>query len=229
MSKNVSKIACLFFYTSVSCAAVAPSYFSVTLHVVNNIFRPRPYQSYASFLLLLPWTAQLLVTTHTPSNWYGANSCFCQRRCRGVREKNEISGEPWSLFFLYSRQRCLFLSVFYTLFPLLLLNWKLIWSAALCLCIAPVLPVRCYSLPIWLVMTWQACTEHNKHSNWSTRWSFNAFVDLFCHLVYNLIWLRGLIDLRCVIAHNNSLSKKVKFSLGGYTTHRSIKKWSTEI
>lgn len=185
----MSKIACLFFHTSVSCAAIAPSYFTVTLHVVNNIFRLRPYQSYASFLLLLPWTAQLLVTTHTPSNWYGANSCLCQRRCRGVREKWNIWGTMKSLLPVQQTKVPLPFCLLY-LFP----SPSSQVEANLFCCFMSLystsITFEVLFTPVWLVITWQACKEHNKHTNWSTKWRFNAFVDLYCHLVYNLIWLR---------------------------------------
>lgn len=65
----VSKIGS-FLFTSVTRAAVSLSFFSITLHVANNTSRFRLYQSYASFLLLLPWTAQLFFTTHSQSDMH---------------------------------------------------------------------------------------------------------------------------------------------------------------
>lgn len=111
-----------FYLFSSCCNSSFFSYSSVTLHVVNNIFRFRPHQSYTSFLLLLSWTAQLFFTTHTQSDIIPAF-------VRGDSEEwDGISGEPWSLYLQYTQQRCLFISV-YTLFPPFLQEWELIYPA----------------------------------------------------------------------------------------------------
>lgn len=72
---------CRFSTSYLCCDIYLFSYFSVT--VVNNIFKFRPHRSYASFLLVLPWTSQL--SHHTHSKWYVPILCFYQKRCRGVR------------------------------------------------------------------------------------------------------------------------------------------------